>query len=343
MTGTGAAARSGILIKDVASLERAHRVDTVIFDKTGTLTAGRPKLVGIHALRGTEEELLHLTASVQRGSEHPLARAIIERADELGVARDPVGDFRSITGYGVTGRVNGRDIVIGNARALEKRGIATEGESARAAEWQAEARTVVWVADAEGLIGVMAIADPLRDEAIEAVQTLHRMGVKSLMLSGDAQRVAEAIGRQAGLDEARGEVKPDGKAAVVEKLARDGRTVGMVGDGINDAPALAAADVGIAMGTGTDIAMETAGITLMRPDPRLVAAAISASRATFRKIRQNLFWAFVYNVIGIPLAAFGMLSPAIAGAAMAMSSVSVVSNSLLLRRWTPGFAKRVRN
>ncbi|GMW06334.1 MAG: copper-translocating P-type ATPase [Nevskiales bacterium] len=340
MAGTGAAARSGILIKDVASLERAHRVDTVIFDKTGTLTAGRPTIVALHTLRGSEQELLRVAASVQQASEHPLARAILERADAQTLRRDPVTDFRSVTGYGVVGRVGGREIVIGNARFLEKRGIDTAGEAERSRQWQEEARTVVWVADPDGVLGIMAIADPLRDDAIEAVSTLQHMGIRSLLVSGDMPRVAEVIGRQVGVDEARGAVKPDGKAAVVEQLASAGRVVGMVGDGINDAPALAAADVGIAMGTGTDIAMETAGITLMRPDPRLVGSAIAASRATFRKIRQNLFWAFIYNVIGIPLAALGMLSPALAGAAMAMSSVSVVSNSLLLRRWKPTFASR---
>jgi len=340
MAGTGAAARSGILIKDVASLERAHRVDTVIFDKTGTLTAGRPTIVALHTLRGSEQELLRVAASVQQASEHPLARAILERADAQALRRDPVTDFRSVTGYGVVGRVGGREIVIGNARFLEKRGIDTAGEAERSRQWQEEARTVVWVADPDGVLGIMAIADPLRDDAIEAVSTLQHMGIRSLLVSGDMPRVAEVIGRQVGVDEARGAVKPDGKAAVVEQLASAGRVVGMVGDGINDAPALAAADVGIAMGTGTDIAMETAGITLMRPDPRLVGSAIAASRATFRKIRQNLFWAFIYNVIGIPLAALGMLSPALAGAAMAMSSVSVVSNSLLLRRWKPTFASR---
>ncbi len=340
MAGTGAAARSGILIKDVASLERAHRVDTVIFDKTGTLTAGRPTIVALHTLRGSEQDLLRVAASVQQASEHPLARAILERADAQALRRDPVTDFRSVTGYGVVGRVGGREIVIGNARFLEKRGIDTAGEAERSRQWQEEARTVVWVADPEGVLGIMAIADPLRDDAIEAVRTLQKMGIRSLLVSGDMPKVAEVIGRQVGVDEARGAVNPDGKAAVVEQLAGAGRVVGMVGDGINDAPALAAADVGIAMGTGTDIAMETAGITLMRPDPRLVGSAIAASRATFRKIRQNLFWAFIYNVIGIPLAALGMLSPALAGAAMAMSSVSVVSNSLLLRRWKPTFASR---
>jgi Cu+-exporting ATPase len=340
MTGTGAAARVGILIKDVASLERAHRVDTVIFDKTGTLTAGRPSIVALHALRGTDAELLRLAASVQQASEHPLARAVMEAAEARGTGRDPVVDFRSHTGYGVSGRVNGREIFIGSARGLEKRHMEMTGAAERARQWQDEARTVVWVADGEGLLGVMAIADPLREEAIEALATLKAMGIRSLMLSGDAPRVAEVIGRQVGVDEARGGMKPDGKAVVVEQLGREGHVVGMVGDGINDAPALAAADVGIAMGTGTDIAMETAGITLMRPDPRLVAGAVAASRATFRKIRQNLFWAFVYNIVGIPLAALGMLTPALAGAAMAMSSVSVVSNSLLLRRWKPGFPPR---
>jgi Cu+-exporting ATPase len=340
MTGTGAAARAGILIKDVAALERAHRVDTVIFDKTGTLTAGRPSIVALHALRGTDAELLRLAASVQQASEHPLARAVMEAAQARGTGRDPVTDFRSHTGYGVSGRVNGHEIFIGSARGLEKRHMEMAGEAERARQWQDEARTVVWVADGEGLLGVMAIADPLREEAIEALAMLKAMGIRSLMLSGDAPRVAEVIGRQVGVDEARGGVKPDGKAAVVEQLGSEGHVVGMVGDGINDAPALAAADVGIAMGTGTDIAMETAGITLMRPDPRLVAGAVAASRATFRKIRQNLFWAFVYNVLGIPLAALGILTPALAGAAMAMSSVSVVSNSLLLRRWRPGFAPR---
>jgi len=340
MTGTGAAARAGILIKDVASLERAHRIDTVVFDKTGTLTAGRPRIVALHALRGSEEELLRLAASVQQGSEHPLARAIMERAAELGIRPEPVSEFRSHTGYGVVGVVGGREIMIGNARSLEKRRIDTGKEAVRAREWQDQARTVIWIADGAGPIGIMAIADPLRDEAQAAVQALGAMGIRSLLLSGDAPRVAEVIGAQVGVAEARGGIRPDGKADIVGELGRNGHVVAMVGDGINDAPALAAADVGIAMGSGTDVAMETAGITLMRPDPRLVAAAIGASRATFRKIRQNLFWAFIYNVIGIPLAAFGMLSPAMAGAAMAMSSVSVVTNSLLLRRWRPRLVQR---
>jgi len=335
MTGTGAAARAGILIKDVESLERAHRLDTVVFDKTGTLTAGRATLVGMAALRGSEDELLQLAASVQHGSEHPLARAVLAGAGERHLNRLPVTDFRSHTGRGVSGSVAGREVYIGNARLLDEQGIETGEAAARVLEWERQGRTAVFVADRGGVLGVLAIADPLRPEAVPAVTALRRMGVRTLMLSGDAELVAAAVGRDAGVDEARGAIRPEGKSGAVDELRAAGRVVGMLGDGINDAPALAAADVGIAMGTGTDIAMETAGITLMRPDPRLVAGAIEVSRATFRKIKQNLFWAFIYNVIGIPLAAFGFLSPALAGAAMAMSSVSVVTNSLLLRRWHP--------
>ena len=335
MTGTGAAARAGILIKDVEALEHAHRLDTIVFDKTGTLTVGQPALVAIHMVRGSEDELLQLAASVQQGSEHPLARAIIEHASSRGLVSSRVTDFRSHTGRGVTGTVAGREIMLGNQRLLAEQKIEA-GEATKAAEhMEKQAQTAVFVADRDGVIGVLAIADQLRPEAITAVATLRDMGIRTLMLSGDAELVAAEIGRQAGVDEARGAVQPEGKAQAIRQLHDAGRIVGMIGDGINDAPALAAADVGIAMGTGTDIAMETAGVTLMRSDPRLVAAAIAISRATFRKIRQNLFWAFIYNLIGIPAAALGYLSPALAGAAMAMSSVSVVSNSLLLRRWRP--------
>jgi len=337
MTGTGAAARAGILIKDVASLERAHRISAIVFDKTGTLTVGRPSISAVHAVDIDTNELLRLAAGIQQGSEHPLARAILERADELNLDLPRVEAFQSLTGRGVIGTVDGRELVIGNEQLIVDRHLDPSVELERARGWEAQARTVVWVADASRILGLIAIADSLRPEASEAVAALRSLAIRTLMLSGDAELVAREIGKQAGVDEARGGVRPEQKADVVRELSAAGRVVGMIGDGINDAPALAAADVGIAMGSGTDIAMETASITLMRSDPRLVGAAISASRATFSKIKQNLFWAFIYNVIGIPLAAFGVLTPTMAGAAMALSSVSVVSNSLLLKRWRPDF------
>ena len=290
----------------------------------------------MHAARGGESELLRLAASVQQGSEHPLARALLDRAREQGLTLEPVSNFRSFTGRGVAGTVAGREIAIGNEAFMRERQISA-GPGTPAADWQQHGQTVIWIADHDGVLGNMGIIDPLRPQSREAVRALEAMGIRTLLLSGDSVRVAQEIGQQVGVSDARGEVRPDEKARVVEELSRQGFAVAMIGDGINDAPALAAADVGIAMGTGTDIAMETAGITLMRADPRLVAAAIDASRATFRKIQQNLFWAFIYNLIGVPLAALGMLSPTVAGAAMAMSSVSVVSNSLLLRRWRPRF------
>jgi Cu+-exporting ATPase len=342
MTGTGAAARSGILIKDVESLERAHGVTAVVFDKTGTLTLGQPRVVSITAASGDEQELLRLAASLQSGSEHPLARAVMDRAKERGFAVAPVRDFRSVTGRGVAGTVGDRTVAMGNEAFIRERREAGLGPAFEATpstgEWQRQGQTVVWITDSARILGAFGIVDPLRRESRAAIERLGTMGIRTILLSGDTAAVAEEIGRQVGVSDARGGIRPEAKARIVEELAAEGFTVAMIGDGINDAPALAAAHVGIAMGTGTDVAMETAGITLMRPDPRLVAGAIEASRATFRKIKQNLFWAFVYNLIGLPLAAFGLLSPAMAGAAMAMSSVSVVSNSLLLRGWRPGFS-----
>lgn len=335
VTGTGAAARAGILIKDVEALERAHRVDTVIFDKTGTLTIGQPAVTGIHVITGDEREALSLAGSVQEGSEHPLAKAFVTMADERGVETHGVSDFQSVTGFGVAGVVQGRAVLLGNHDFMARHDIATAGQSAKADGWEADAKTVIWMAVDGVLTAQFALSDPVRDEAVPAVSALHRLGITAHLLSGDAQKVADAVAKTVGIDHARGGVKPDDKAAAVGALHQDNHVVAMVGDGINDAPALAAADVGVAMGTGTDVAMETAAITLMRPDPRLVAGALGISRATWRKIQQNLFWAFFYNVIGIPLAALGYLSPAMAGAAMALSSVSVVSNALLLRRWRP--------
>jgi Cu+-exporting ATPase len=334
MTGTGVAARHGILIKDVESLERAHALDAVVFDKTGTLTVGLPGVVDVHVMSGSETELLTLAASLQQGSEHPLARAVLEKAASDGLSLQPVSNFRSVTGRGVSGRAGDVAVLVGNEALLNDNGMEVP-EHTPAEAWENEGKTVVWVARENTLLGAIAMADTLRPESPAAIDELGRLGIRTLLISGDAPRVATEIGRRLKIDESQGGVLPDDKVGVIRDLASQGYSVGMVGDGVNDAPALAAADVGIAMGTGTDIAMETASVTLMRPDPTLVAAAIDVSRCTWNKIRQNLFWAFIYNIIGIPLAAAGFLSPAIAGAAMAMSSVSVVSNSLLLKRWAP--------
>jgi Cu+-exporting ATPase len=335
MTGTGAAARAGILIKDVVALEQAHAVDAVIFDKTGTLTTGRPTVIDMYTADGNESDMLTGLASLQQGSEHPLARAVLLKAADLGLEPGAVENFKSFTGFGVEGQIGGHWIRSGNADFMQQHNLDPAPLREQANAWESQGRTVIYVARDDRLLGMLAIADPLRPEATPAVTELRRMGIRTLLLSGDAERVAAEIGRQVGVDEARGGVRPADKAAAVEALRANGAHVGMVGDGINDAPALAAADVGLAMGSGTDVAMETAGITLMRSNPGLVPAAIAVSRATWRKIRQNLFWAFIYNVIGIPFAAAGLLSPTLAGAAMAFSSVSVVTNSLLLRRWRP--------
>jgi len=337
MTGTGAAAQAGILIRDVESLERAHELDAIVFDKTGTLTEGKPKVTLLHAFNGDEDELIRLTASVQHGSEHPLARAVLQLAVERDIELLPLQEFNTFTGSGVSGTVNDHKLSIG------RRGFAAEhctdlSLAEDIAElWEDRGNTIIWVIADDNLLGLFAIADQLRDTSAAAITQLRAMNTKTLLLSGDSEKVAQLIGDAAGIDESHGGVLPDEKAAHITRLAKQGHHVGMIGDGINDAPALAAAHVGIAMGSGTDIAMETASITLMRSDPRLVPAAIAISRATWNKIRQNLFWAFIYNVIGIPLAALGMLSPTLAGAAMALSSVSVVSNSLLLKRWRPYF------
>lgn len=340
MTGTGAAARAGILIKDVQALEQAHAINAVIFDKTGTLTTGQPTVVDTLSIGGDEHEMLAAVASLQQGSEHPLAKAVLKKAAEANLKLVAVNDFKSHTGFGVSGSVNGARIITGNEEFMRNNGIEIDSQSAQGSEWESTGKTVIWIARDGELLGAMAIADPLRPESAPAVAELKAMGIRTLLLSGDAVRAVNEIGRQVGVDEARGAVKPDDKAATVTQLRAEGLRVGMIGDGINDAPALAAADVGIAMGSGTDVAMETAGVTLMRSNPALVPAAISVSRATWRKIKQNLFWAFIYNVVGIPFAAMGFLSPTIAGAAMAFSSVSVVTNSLLLRRWKPKLFKQ---
>ena len=349
MVGTGLAAQRGILVRDAQALELMRQVRVVAFDKTGTLTEGRPRLVAIEVVAGADRDaLLRDAAAVQAGSEHPLARAVAQAATAAGLPPAVAQEVRAVAGRGVTGRVGDRLLQIGSPRWMAELGAAIPAAlAARAATLQAEGHSVSWLAaagesDAPRVLGLLAFGDAPKANAAAAVAALHALGVRSVLVSGDNRGAAEAVARQLGIDDVRAEVLPGDKARVVAALREglrdrlgEGAKVAMVGDGINDAPALAAADVGLAMATGTDVAMEAAGLTLMRGDPALVVEALALSRAVSAKIRQNLFWAFVYNVVGIPLAAFGALSPVLAGAAMALSSVSVVSNALLLRRWRP--------
>jgi len=336
MVGTGVAARAGILIRDAEALEHAHRLDTVILDKTGTLTEGMPAVTELLPIGSDERELLTLAATAQGGSEHPLARAILERA--AGLKLGTLEQFQARAGMGLTARIDGRAVAIGNRRLMAENNVSLEEGEPEAARLEQRGRTVMWVATLEPaprLLGTIAVADRVRPTARAAVQRLREIGIDVVLLTGDNERTAAAVAAQLGINRVLSGVLPGGKVAEVRRLQAEGRRVGMVGDGINDAPALAAADVGIAMGTGADVAMQAAGITLMRGDPLLIGDAIAVSRATYNKIRQGLFWAFIFNVIGMPAAALGLLSPVIAGAAMAMSSVCVVSNALLLRRWRP--------
>jgi len=336
MAGTGVAARYGILIRDAQALELAHGIELVAFDKTGTLTEGRPQLV---ACEGAPELLL-LAASLQAGSEHPLAHAVSQAAAAASLQPLPMQDLRALPGRGVTASVNfeGRplNLLLGSSRLMREQGIDLSAWQQRAGSLQAEGRSLSWLGaleDPPRLIGLLAFGDAVKPSAAAAIERLHRMGIKTALLSGDNRGSAGAVAKALGIDLLHAEVLPADKARIVAELRAGGRRVAMVGDGINDAPALAAADVGMAMSSGTEVAMAAAGITLMRGNPALVADAISISRRTYAKIRQNLFWAFAYNVVGIPLAAFGLLNPVLAGAAMAFSSVSVVSNALLLKRW----------
>jgi Cu+-exporting ATPase len=343
MVGTGAAARAGILIRDAEALERAHRLDTVVLDKTGTLTEGKPAVTDIVPVGIGESDLLALAAAAQTGSEHPLARAVLARAE--GLVLPDLDEFQSHTGMGLTAQVGGRRIAIGNRRLMGAQRIQISDLETDAERLEDQGRTVMWVAaltPALQLLGLIAVADPVKPTARDAVRHLQEIGIDTVLMTGDNERTAAAVAAQVGIRRVMAGVLPGDKAAEVQRLQAEGRHVGMVGDGVNDAPALAAADVGIAMGTGADVAMQTAGVTLMRGDPLLIGDAIAVSRATYNKIRQGLFWAFVYNVVGMPLAAAGLLSPMIAGAAMALSSVSVVSNALLLRRWRPAAGGRRR-
>jgi Cu+-exporting ATPase len=339
MVGTGMAARHGILIKDALALEIAHRTRVVAFDKTGTLTEGKPSLAEIVPLDIARDEAMRLAAAVQRGSAHPLARAVTEAARREVVPIPQAGQMRTVAGRGVEAVIEARTIAIASRRWAGELNVAgIERLESDAARLEAQGMTVSWLVESAPrarALALLAFGDALKPQSAAAVATLRSLGIVPVLVTGDNRGAAEAAGRAAGIDDVRAEVLPEDKAAVVAQLRRSYGAVAMVGDGINDAPALAAADIGIAMGTGTDVAMHTAGVTLMRGDPSLVADALDISRRTHAKIRQNLFWAFVYNVVGVPLAALGLLSPVIAGAAMALSSVSVVSNALLLRRWKP--------
>ena len=335
MAGTGVAAKFGILIKDAQALELAHKIDVVVFDKTGTLTEGKPMLADLRALKGDQAQLHVLAAALQRGSEHPLAKAVLVNADQNNTLK--ADNLKALPGRGIAGDIAGIRYLLGNQRLMQENGINLSAMQQTYDDAINEGYTVSWLArePEQQLVGMLAFSDGVKATSKVAIEQLKKMNIKTVMLSGDNRAAANRVAKQLGIDEVIAEVLPDEKVAHVEAFKAQGKVVAMVGDGVNDAPALAAADVGIAMGTGTDVAMHVAGVTLMRGDPQLVSQTIEVSRLTYRKIRQNLFWAFVFNTIGIPLAALGLLNPMIAGGAMAFSSVSVVSNALLLRHWTP--------
>ena len=338
MVGTGVAARAGILIQDAQALERTQAVKIVVFDKTGTLTVGAPEVREL--LTEDPVELVAVACASNYGSEHPLSRAVRRAAAERGIEVPSASEFEVLSGKGVRATLAGKEVLVGSPRLMSERGVDLSRYLGRAEELQAQGLTVVWVVVDGKLLGGIAMGDTVRASAGEALQRLNAAAVHTVMLTGDNRAAAEAVGKALGISQVLAEMLPADKAREVEKLRRGGEIVAMVGDGINDAPALAAADVGFAMGSGSDVAMHTAAVTLMRPDLNLVADAILISRATTRKVRQNLFWAFFYNSVAIPLAVFGMLTPMIAGAAMAFSSVSVVTNALLLRRWRPSAQAR---
>ncbi|MCE8008292.1 MULTISPECIES: heavy metal translocating P-type ATPase [Paracoccaceae] len=338
-TAAGRGAQAGVLIKDAEALERMARVDTVIVDKTGTLTEGKPTLTDVVALQGDEAEVLGLAAALERGSEHPLAEAIVAGARDRGLSPGSAADFEAVTGKGVRGTVDGRNVALGNPAMMRDLGLETGEAEARADTLRTDGKTAMFVAVDGALAGIVAVADPIKQSTEGAIRDLHALGLTIIMATGDNQRTAEAVARQLGIDEVRAGVLPEDKQKLVEELRAKGASVAMAGDGVNDAPALAAADVGIAMSTGADVAVESAGITLMRGDLVGLVRARKLAKATLRNIRQNLFFAFAYNAAGVPIAAgilypvIGLLlSPMIAAAAMSLSSVSVISNALRLRR-----------
>jgi Cu+-exporting ATPase len=356
MVGTGKGAERGILVKGGEALEEAHKLTTVVLDKTGTLTRGEPRLTDVIPLNNLSgDELLVLAAAAECGSEHPLGEAIVAGAKERGLVDLPeLEDFDAPTGRGVRATVAGKSVLVGSRKLMDEWGIPEDGLASRFEELTASGKTPMFVAVDGEVAGLVAVADVVRDESKEAVDLLHRMGLEVAMLTGDNQRTAESIARELGIDRVLAEVMPEDKDSEIRKLQQEGKVVAMVGDGINDAPALARADVGVAIGTGTDVAMEAADLTLISGDVRGVARAILLSKATIRNIKQNLFWAFAYNVALIPVAAgvlyplfaggtvpealrpflgeYGFLNPVLAAAAMALSSVTVVSNALRLRR-----------
>ena len=340
MVGTGRGAMAGVLVKNAEALELMEKVDTLVVDKTGTLTLGKPKLIAVIPVEAMDDgEMLRLAASLERGSEHPLAAAIVEGAGERGLHLPASSEFQSHTGKGVTGTVEGRRVALGNIALMTEIGVDSAPLQPRADEHRSKGQGVMFVAIDGSLAGLVVVADPIKESAVGAVAELRRDGIRVVMMTGDNRRTAKAVAAQVGIDEVIAEVLPDQKQAKVEELKRQGRRVAMAGDGINDAPALAAADVGIAMGTGTDVAMESAAVTLVKGDLVGIVRARHLSRATMRNIRQNLFFSFVFNAAGVPIAAgvlypwFGiLLSPIIAGAAMALSSVAVIGNALRLSR-----------
>jgi len=343
MVGTGKGAENGVLIRGGEALETAHKLTTIVMDKTGTLTKGEPSVTDIMAFNDhKEEDILRYAASAEKGSEHPLGEAIVNRAKEGNIPLIDAKNFRAIAGHGIEATLDGKSLLMGNAKLMKDRRIALDGFNKKAEELSNQGKTPMFVAIDQNPAGIIAVADTLKENSQEAVDVLHKMGIEVAMITGDNQRTADAIARQIGIDRVLAEVLPEGKANEVKKLQAEGKKVGMVGDGINDAPALAQADVGIAIGTGTDVAMESADITLISGDLRGVVTAISLSKATLRNIKQNLFWAFAYNTILIPVAAgvlfpfFGiLLNPIFAAGAMGLSSVTVVSNALRLRRFRP--------
>jgi Cu+-exporting ATPase len=340
MVGTGRGATAGVLIKNAEALEILEKVDTLIVDKTGTLTEGKPRLTSVLSVNeGDESEVLRLAASLERGSEHPLATAIVSGAQTKGLKLSEAQNFRSITGKGIIGTVDGRKVALGNRKLLDDLSVSSKDLQERAEKLRHDGQTVMFVVIGDTVAGLLGVSDPIKPSTPEAIRLLHEDGVRIVMLTGDSRTTAEAVARKLGIDELQAEVLPEQKVDVVKRLQAQGCVVAMAGDGINDAPALAQAQVGVAMGTGTDVAMESAGVTLVKGDLRGIAKARRLSRGTMRNIRQNLFFAFVYNVLGVPIAAgalypfFGLLlSPVIASAAMTFSSVSVVSNALRLNK-----------